>query len=212
MEQQTLIEIFGYISSAVVVASFAMTSLKKLRIVNGLGCIFSVFYAVMVSAYPVVVMNSIIALIDLYQLYQLRRVHVNFEVVPAEPDSAYFKWFTAKYAKDLAFDTNRDYAKADKIFYYVRDNEVAGILAYNETSEHSVDIVMDYVIDKFRDCRIGRYFFGNENSYFGKFGITEFTTKLKTANHKGYLKQLGFEHKEGEVWIKSVKARPYFAA
>ncbi len=206
METQLVIEIFGYIASAIVVASFAMTSLKKLRIVNGIGCVLSVVYAVLVSAYPVVLMNSIIAIIDLYQLYKLKCIHVSFEVVPAEPDSAYFQWFVNKYSKDLAFDENKDYAKADKVFYYVRDNEVAGILAYNVISEHSVDIVMDYVIDKFRDCRIGRYFFGNENSYFGKFGITEFSTKLKTKNHKGYLQQLGFKQKEGEVWTKTISS------
>ena len=36
-----LLEAIGYIGSAVCVASFAMTSVKKLRIINGIGAVIS---------------------------------------------------------------------------------------------------------------------------------------------------------------------------
>ena len=198
------IEAFGYIASIIVVISFAMTSVKKLRIINGVGCILSVIYGIIIQAYPVVLMNLVIAALDFYQLHKLRHVHSSFELVPADPSSAYFQWFSSKYADDLAFDSERRYASAEKLFFYVRDNEVAGILAYNQTGSNSADIVMDYVIAKFRDCKIGRFFFCKESPYFCDLGITKFTTRLKTPNHEGYLRQIGFVHQSGDVWTKGV--------
>ena len=68
MSTDLLVEIFGYIASAIVVASFALTSVRKLRIVNAIGAILSVIYAVIIGSYPVVLMNLVVACLDIYQL------------------------------------------------------------------------------------------------------------------------------------------------
>ncbi len=203
MSTDLLVEIFGYIASAIVVASFALTSVRKLRIVNAIGAILSVIYAVIIGSYPVVLMNLVVACLDIYQLYKLSHVRISFELVPANPTSDYFNWFCKRHEADLAFDTEERYKKSEKVFFYVRDNEVAGLLAYNLLGEGRADIVMDYVTEKFRDCKIGRYFFGKENTYFTNLGITEFITHTTSPKHESYLRQLHFTPGSNGEWRKS---------
>ena len=203
MSSDILVEGFGYIASAIVVASFALTSVKKLRIVNATGAFLSVIYALIIGSYPVVFMNLVVTILDIYQLYKLSHIHISFELVPANPTSDYFKWFCNRHKSDLAFDSEERYKSSEKIFFYVRDNEVAGLLAYNNLGNGRADIVMDYVTEKFRDCKIGLYFFGKDNTYFKNLGITEFVTHTTSPKHEWYLRKLHFTPASDGMWIKS---------
>ena len=204
MDSSFWIQAFGYLASAIVVASFAVSSLKKLRIINGIGAILSVIFALLTASYPFVLMNTVIAILDIYQLIKLKRVHSSFELVPADVGSGYFQWFTKKHEADIReLDPEGKYRSAEKLFYYVCDNEVAGLLAYDSQSESSADIVLDYVTEKFRDLRIGRYFFGAQNPFFREVGISEFTAHTTCARHAGYLRKLHFVPRDHGVWAKS---------
>lgn len=67
-----LYEIIGYIGTALILLSMMMTSVKKLRIFNLCGCIFSVAYALLTHAMPVLLLNFSLAMIQVVQLYRLR--------------------------------------------------------------------------------------------------------------------------------------------
>ncbi len=71
MTSEFFIEAFGYIGTALVIISMLMTSVVKLRIVNMCGALISMIYAIIVSAWPVVVLNAALILIQLWQLYRL---------------------------------------------------------------------------------------------------------------------------------------------
>ena len=199
-----LLEVFGYIGSAVCVASFAMTSVKKLRIINGIGAVLSTIYALLIGALPLALMNIIIANLDAYQLYRMNHVHEVFEIVPATSDAAYFSWFIDRYKKEIEpFDSSFAFKQADKVFYYVRDNEVAGILAYNEKDHGVAEIKLDFVIPKYRDFRIGNYFFGPNNPFFKEVGIGEFVTRTTNPIHEAYLKRINFTKRQNGEWCKA---------
>lgn len=66
-----LIEWVGYIASLLIVISLMMTSIIKLRIINSIGCLLFVIYGIYVSAYPVVISNALIIIINIYNLYKL---------------------------------------------------------------------------------------------------------------------------------------------
>lgn len=67
------IEYVGYIASAFIVISLTMTSIIQLRIINSIGCILFIIYGLSVNAYPVVISNLLIVIINLYYLYELYR-------------------------------------------------------------------------------------------------------------------------------------------
>ena len=62
------IEIFGYVSMVVVLISMLMNDIKKLRIVNSIACAMFVIYGVSLHAYPIVIMNVLVIIINLYRL------------------------------------------------------------------------------------------------------------------------------------------------
>ena len=63
-----LTEWVGYLAMTVLLVSFMMKNVIKLRIINSVGCFFFVIYGLMISQYPIVITNLAIILINLYYL------------------------------------------------------------------------------------------------------------------------------------------------
>jgi uncharacterized protein with PQ loop repeat len=53
---------------AALVASFFFKNVVTLRCVNTVGCILFIVYGALISAYPVIIANAIIALTNIYYL------------------------------------------------------------------------------------------------------------------------------------------------
>lgn len=64
------LEIWGYLSMLVVLLSMVMDDVKKLRIINSIACSMFVVYGYFHGAYPVVLMNTIVIIINLIKLKQ----------------------------------------------------------------------------------------------------------------------------------------------
>jgi hypothetical protein len=67
----TWLELFGYIGTALVLASMMMTSIVWLRILNMAGSVVSLIYALLVGAQPVVFLNLGMVVINLAQLARM---------------------------------------------------------------------------------------------------------------------------------------------
>ena len=65
-----MIEVFGYISMIVVLISTMMKDMKRLRIINSIGCLMFVIYGLYMQTYPIVVMNIVVILIHFWRLYK----------------------------------------------------------------------------------------------------------------------------------------------
>ncbi|WP_281613685.1 YgjV family protein [Flammeovirga sp. SubArs3] len=62
-------EYVGYIASAILMLSFTFKKANTLRIINSIGCIVFVIYGVMIDAWPVIISNGFIALVNAYYLF-----------------------------------------------------------------------------------------------------------------------------------------------
>ena len=67
------IEILGYMGTALVVASFLGTSMIRLRLLNFLGAAVVTLYALLIGAWPMVLLNTLLALINGYHYFLLLR-------------------------------------------------------------------------------------------------------------------------------------------
>ena len=67
------IEWVGYAASLFIVVSLTMTSIVKLRIINSVGCLLFIIYGLNLNAYPVVISNALIVMINVYNLYMLSK-------------------------------------------------------------------------------------------------------------------------------------------
>lgn len=63
------VELFGYLASLFVLMSFLLKDIKKLRIVNTVGCTFFVIYGILLAtSWPIIITNVSIIIINIYHL------------------------------------------------------------------------------------------------------------------------------------------------
>lgn len=69
----SITELMGYIASIIVLLSFTMKNVRKLRIVNTVGCAFFVIYGAMLQiSWPIIITNMSIIGINFYYLFLKR--------------------------------------------------------------------------------------------------------------------------------------------
>lgn len=74
LDQNLLVELVGYLASALVLVSFLMKDIKKLRIINSIGCFVFVIYGILLNwSLPIVITNVVIIGINLYYLFVKQR-------------------------------------------------------------------------------------------------------------------------------------------
>lgn len=56
-------EIFGYIGTVIVLYSFTIENIKRLRLVNGIGSMFWIAYGIGIMAWPTIIVNSCVLMI-----------------------------------------------------------------------------------------------------------------------------------------------------
>ena len=67
-DPKVLLEILGYIGTALIVISMMMSSVTKLRIVNMSGSVITTIYSALSGAWPIVFLNVSLFLINGYHL------------------------------------------------------------------------------------------------------------------------------------------------
>jgi hypothetical protein len=73
MEHRFILELFGYAASALIAISLMMSSILRLRIINLAGAAAFATYGLLIHAYPVVVLNSCIVLVNVFYLVRMLR-------------------------------------------------------------------------------------------------------------------------------------------
>lgn len=64
-------EAFGYLGTAIVLLSFTMRNIKRLRIVNIIGSVICIIYACMTNTLPQAVLNGSLIIINGAQLIKI---------------------------------------------------------------------------------------------------------------------------------------------
>ncbi|WP_242202414.1 uroporphyrinogen decarboxylase [Aestuariivivens insulae] len=70
----TGLECIGYLASLMVLLSFTMKTIKKLRLINMMGCILFILYGFLMPSFriglPIIIANAAIFSVNLYYLLQ----------------------------------------------------------------------------------------------------------------------------------------------
>ena len=66
-------ELLGYIASGLVLISFLMKDMKKLRIINIFGCMMFISYGILLSSIPVIITNTAIVIINIFYLQRNKK-------------------------------------------------------------------------------------------------------------------------------------------
>lgn len=192
------VELIGYVASALVVTSLAMTSVVRLRMISLAGSTTFVAYGVLIGSIPIVITNASIAALNVYFLSRElgRRRDLGAVVVPR--DSPFLVDFLHSHDDDIArFQPDVDIdADGDFALVLNRDRLPAGVLL-GERRGGDLHVVLDYVLKPYRDSRLGHWLYGDGASVLRSAGIDHVTASPSSAVHRSYLQRVGFSPVDG---------------
>ena len=195
------LEIFGYIGTLLVIVSMMMTSVLKLRIFNMCGGVISLIYAVFCNAWPVVLMNFCLLIINfIHTVRHLRQKH-NFGHSICAPSDQSVAYFLEHFKEDIEkfFPSHRIAPHPNtEIHLIFVESEMVGILVGTRAAD-VYRIEMDYVTPRYRDISVGEFLFPR----LKEEGINMLTAPVGTDEHNKYLSKLGFSD-DGGILIKDL--------
>lgn len=200
------LEWLGYFASFVVLVSLTMSSILKLRWINLAGCILFAVYGFQIGSIPTGAMNVGIACINVYYLYQLYTTKESIKLVKADRDSNYLKYLYDVNKDDItAFMAEWDFYKSSEIFYMLRDNNTAGILAGRKLGNGETFFIdLDYVTPKYRDFKLGEFFFNKNSQVLKDMGYKNLKTTSVNQMHTRYLLKMGFDRNPDGIYEKTL--------
>ena len=203
MDTKLMIELFGYLGSALVVISMLMTSVVRLRVINTIGSIIFMIYALIIRSYPTALMNLFLVCINIYQLLRLKNTTNNYHMVEVNTNDRYLEFLLSYYESDIntyfpEFKERRN--EADVAYMICLDSETVGITMGKHLDETTVELFLDYSTPTYRDCSVGQYLY----SQLKEKGIKELVYKGKEAAHIEYVEKVGFEQNESGDYIKKL--------
>ena len=186
-------ELIGYLASVLVVASLAMTSVVRLRILSLAGSVTFVVYGALIGSVPIVVTNASIAVLNVWFLSKELGGRRDLGAVVVPPDSPFLLDFLGHHADDI-HRFQPDYDPIERHTFALvltRDGLPAGVLLGDRTGDR-LDIRLDYVLRPFRDSSLGRWLYGRGAGVFRAAGIDRLRATAPTEAHRSYLTRVGF--------------------
>lgn len=200
-----IIEGIGYAASVVLLLAMLMTSVVKLRIINTLGCILFVIYALLIKSYPVALMNTAIACVNIVFLIRIRTQESKLKILRFNGVEELIHMFVDKYKPDIT-TMFPEYTQTDKhyscSFLVMRNMEMAGVFIAHDEGNGNLIVELDYVIPAYRDCLIGDFVFNKSRNIFKGLKCKKITEISGSPRHSKYLKKMGFKEISSEAGIK----------
>jgi hypothetical protein len=207
---RTLLEIIGWIGSALVIVSLAQARVLRFRVLNLAGAVLAVVYNVALAIWPFAAMNLIIAVIDIYWLRRLlteRHDPDAYSVVEVGQHDAYLQHVIGVHLDDIhrfqpSYAAPSDATGRRWAFLVQRDTETVGAVVVRDAGDGDAVVELDYVTDRFRDCTPGEFVYSHSGVFAGK-GVRRLRADAELAGQTDYLRRVGF-HDEAGTWVREV--------
>ena len=200
MDTQFIIEAVGYIGSAIVLVSFLMTSVFRLRVVNTAGSLIFMVYALIIHSYPTAIMNLCLALINIRFLWKMRHTGREYELVRVERNDSFLQYLLETNREDIEAcfpgvetEPRHDDGGEDACYIITCRQTPAGIVLGRMTPDGTLDMQLDYSLPEYRDFSIGEFL----SIRLRKEGVRKLTYAGPDANHMAYLNELEFKSRDG---------------
>ncbi|XOV79097.1 MAG: GNAT family N-acetyltransferase [Aestuariibacter sp.] len=199
------IEVYGYVASGIIAFSLTRSSIVQLRWFNLFGASSFCLYGVIIGAVPVALLNGFIALTNVYYIRKMVfHTPNNFSVVATQSQSHYLDFFLEYHKEEIDhffprfFDTMHD----DKRQYFVLldETQVVGVLSGTLSNEQHFNVDFDFVIPKYRDCRLGEYALSKGQALKELTGFETISASADSKAHGEYLQKLGFRKHQDNLW------------
>jgi hypothetical protein len=206
-----IVTLIGYLASLLLALSLIVSNDLKFRWFNLFGCIAFIIYGVMIGAFPVILTNAMLLLINLFYLVRIYRSKETFDLVAIAPDSELVARFVQFYQKDLAtyFPHFSLAANPNQVcFLVLRNMTLANLFIAEKTGNGEATVLLDYTTPRSRDYKAAGFIINGERNRLLSAGIERLIYKGEvTAKHTSFLKKMGFGQElrgGGTVYSKSL--------
>lgn len=200
MKDPLIFEIIGYVGSAFVLASFLMASVVRLRIINSVGCIVSVVYGLLIHAYPTVIMNAALLLINIFFLIRMsKQKSADYHADRVEEGDQFLAYFLEAHGEDIRryFPSFSPQKSCNYIRFSYCGDKAAGLIMGELSEDGVLRLALDYTTPEYRDLSVGSWLYGQ----LAEEGIRRVILAVPTENHEKYMVKMGFV-KENEGYVK----------
>lgn len=207
MESTVIYEIIGYAASILVAVSLMMSKIVTLRIINLIGAALFSLYGILIDSIPVAAMNGFIVLINVYYLFQMYRDREFFKLLRVSEHNVYLQEFIRffqpeikKFQPDFAYRNNSN----DLSLFVLRNMIPAGVMIGTITG-NVLSVKLDFVRPEYRDFKIGRFLFHDNQHFFAEQGIEIVESQAGNDEHAQYLEKMGFTPVAGDKSLYKIE-------
>ena len=193
------LEIVGYVGSALIAISLMMKNILKLRLINFAGAVIFAIYGLIIAAYPVFVLNVIIALVNVYYLLKIMTSKDYFQVLHVNYSSPFLKKFVNYYYNDIhKFFPEFELEKMTNtsVILILRNMIPVGFFITRPLSEDQMEILIDYIIPAYRDFKNSIFLHSEEIKKYKDVGIKTLVASTMNGMHRKYLLKMDYEQDE----------------
>lgn len=199
----------GYLASLLLAISLLVNNNIRFRWLNSFGCLAFILYGLTIDAFPIVLTNSLLLAINLYFLIKIYWRQESFELVEFNSSDQLIHRFLTFYNNDIQnyFPDFKLENKPNELqFVVLRDLVIANIFVASLSNDGTAKVKINYTVPKYRDFKIGRFIFEEENKYLKDKGIKYIAYKeVKNKNHERFLKSMGFTEDKINNFVYSKK-------
>lgn len=186
-------EIIGWIGSAIVVVSMLQQRITRLRLINMIGCLVSVAYAVAIGAWPLAGLNMVLSVIQIFSLIKLWRTRHDtaiYQAVQVRPTDEIVRALIDRHATEIAryFPSFRDPEHSDKAFLVLSGDTVVAIVLASQSGEVA-QLDLDYAIPAYQDFTPGEFVYGR-SSVWADAGVRLLRSPIGGPD---YYSKIGFQ-------------------
>ena len=211
---RTLLEVIGWLGSALVIVSLAQARVLRFRVLNLAGALLAVAYNLALAIWPFAAMNAIIAVIDVYWLRRLlleRHDPTAYSVVEVGAHDAYLEHVLGVHLDDIrtfqpsyAVPAAADEGAQRWAFLVQREAETVGAVVVRDAGDGSAVVELDYVTPRFRDFTPGEFVY-ERSGVFAAHGLRQLVAAPELAAQTAYLQRVGFRPESGRM-VRQVPA------
>ncbi len=192
MDAKIVIEIIGYIGSALVLISMLMTSVVRLRIINLTGSVIFAGYALAIRSYPTAIMNICLAGINLYHLIRIFREERAYTLVKTDIKDGYMSYLIDSNVDDIVYwfpEFSKEDIRPDVAYLVFCESNPACLFLGKENGPGDIEVILDYATKAYRDTSVGFFLYEG----LAKDGFKSLTFRQKARDHIPYLEKIGYE-------------------
>ena len=192
-----MFEYIGYLASVLLAFSLITVNAIKFRWLNIFGCISFMVYGFLIHAYPVIIANTVLLGINIYQLIRMYKYDEIFHLVQVQPEDKIIENFVSFYKKDIKnyFPNYSVSSTENKIcFVVLRDMAIANLFVATLTKNGNALVEIDYTEAKYRDYKTGNFIFFKEKESLLQKGIRNVVYEnVFNKKHLDFIKVMGFK-------------------